>query len=103
MVQMTFELLVETTAGHELGMVKFLRETWGHLYPFAPPPKFRVFYSRSPGPRTEYTATVCLDAHPGTDGPSYALSSGITNQVTDDGIDESVLLPQLCQQALLIP
>ena len=76
MVQMTFELLVETTAGHELGMVKFLRETWGHLYPSAPPPKFRVFYSRSPGPRTEYTATVCLDAHPGTDGPSYALSSG---------------------------
>ena len=31
--------------------------------------------------RTEYTTTVCLDAHPGTDGPSYALSSGITNQV----------------------
>ena len=82
MKQMTFELLVETTAVHELGAVKFLHDTWGHLYPSAPPPKFRVFYSCSHGPRTEFTAAVYLNARPGADEPSYVLSSSITNQVT---------------------
>jgi hypothetical protein len=83
-------LLVETTAVTLSGMVRYLRELWGHLYPASPPPKYQVYREHHGNGPSEFTTTVHLRVGPCSDSTQYTFQSGVTSQVTR-AIQEAVM------------